>query len=277
MVISHTLEWVTQKLPKKQRTVYNQPYYQVQAMIRDEWFIERINWLRKRFEEVGCPVPIEGFATNDEYEAWRETYWNRYSEMNQGEEYKAKQLAISGGKEKLTYDEFMALEDLRDGYLPPMYGGVFREILEHYKLDHKDQQFKYFLEFYVFRGRRELPQSNFSVRLARHHKTNELELLIKLKGFTKKEDIMASWDFIAQDQKYLPDYQGKSKPWVEFERDLEIYRLYQKIRREKLGRQITWQSVDMDIYAQLHAQYPEITTTSIRTIVTRTAERLGEK
>lgn len=275
MVISHTLERVTQKLPKKQRTVYNQPYYQAQAMIRESWFIERVDWLRKRFDEVGCPVPIEGFATNDEYEVWREIYWNRYTEMNKSEEYKAKQFAISGGKEKLSYEEFMALEDLRDTYLPPMYGGVFREILEHYKLDHKDQQFKYFLEFYVFRGRRELPQSNFSIRLARHHRTNELELLIKIKGFTKKEDIMAGWDFIAKEQKHLPDYQGKSKEWVEFERDLEIYNLYKQLHQD--GKRNNKDPYDKVIMGKVQEKYDWLELSLIRKIVERTAERLGEK
>lgn len=268
---------MTKKLPKKPRTVYNQPYYKVQAVMRDEWFMERINWLRKRFEETGQPVPLEGFATNDEYQEWRETYWNRYSEMSQSDEYKEKQFAVSGGKELLSAEEFIALEQLESTYLPPMYGGVFREILEHYDLDPKDQQFKYFLEFYVFRGRRELPQSNFSVRLARDSKTNELELFIKLKGFTKKEDIMDNWEFIAQEQQYLADFQGKSKEWVEFERDLEVYRLYKKLKLEKPGRQNNhWLTIDKDLFAQLHSTYPELTTTSIRTLVARTAERLGE-
>lgn len=263
------------KKPVKRRVVHNQPYYKAQQIIRDKWFVERINWLRRRFEEVGCPVPLEGFESNDEYEAWREAYWNRYSEMSMSEEYKEKRLSITGGKELLNSEEFYALEDLRDEYLPPMYGAVFREILEHYKIDPKDQQFKYFLEFYVFRGRRELPQSNFSVRLSRHPKTNELELLIKLRGFTKKEDIVDNWDFISEDQKYLHDYIGKSKKWVEFERDLEIYNLYKQLHQAR--KRNNKDPYDKVIMGKVQEQYDWLELSLIRKIVNRTAKRLGEK
>ncbi len=264
--------------PRKmhRRTVYNQGYYKAQAMLRDDWFKEKMKWLRKRFAEVGCPVPTEGYTTNEEYRAWQGGYWKRYSEMNQDEYYKAKSLEITGGKQFISREELDQLEDLQYQYLPPMYGGIFSEILKHFDIDPKDQQFKYFLEFYMFRGRTELPSSNFSVRLSRHPKTNELELLVKIHGFTKKEDIMNNWDFIIEDQKYLSDYQGKSKEWVEFERDLEIYKLWKVIKREKSNRQGLWQAVDMDIYAQLHQKYPEITVTSIRRIILKTAKRLGE-
>lgn len=264
--------------PRKmhRRTVYNQGYYKAQAMLRDDWFKEKMKWLRKRFAEVGCPVPTEGYTTNEEYRAWQGGYWKRYSEMNQDEYYKAKSLEITGGKQFISREELDQLEDLQYQYLPPMYGGIFSEILKHFDIDPKDQQFKYFLEFYMFRGRTELPSSNFSVRLSRHPKTNELELLVKIHGFTKKEDIMNNWDFIIEDQKYLSDYQGKSKEWVEFERDLEIYKLWKVIKREKSNRQGLWQAVDMDIYAQLHQKYPEITVTSIRSIILKTAKRLGE-
>lgn len=264
--------------PRKmhRRTVYNQGYYKAQAMLRDDWFKEKMKWLRKRFAEVGCPVPTEGYTTNEEYRAWQGGYLKRYSEMNQDEYYKAKSLEITGGKQFISREELDQLEDLQYQYLPPMYGGIFSEILKHFDIDPKDQQFKYFLEFYMFRGRTELPSSNFSVRLSRHPKTNELELLVKIHGFTKKEDIMNNWDFIIEDQKYLSDYQGKSKEWVEFERDLEIYKLWKVIKREKSNRQGLWQAVDMDIYAQLHQKYPEITVTSIRRIILKTAKRLGE-
>ena len=266
-----------EKPPKMhRRTVYNQGYYKAQAMLRDDWFKEKMKWLRKRFAEVGCPVPTEGYTTNEEYRAWQGGYWKRYSEMNQDEYYKAKSLEITGGKQFISREELDQLEDLQYQYLPPMYGGIFSEILKHFDIDPKDQQFKYFLEFYMFRGRTELPSSNFSVRLSRHPKTNELELLVKIHGFTKKEDIMNNWDFIIEDQKYLSDYQGKSKEWVEFERDLEIYKLWKVIKREKSNRQGLWQAVDMDIYAQLHQKYPEITVTSIRRIILKTAKRLGE-
>ncbi len=258
------------------RTVYNQDYYKAQAMLRDDWFKEKMAWLRKRFTEVGCPVPIEGYATNEEYRAWQDRYWKRYSEMNQEEYYKAKSLEITGGKEYISSQELVELEEFQHEYLPPMYGAIFNEILKHFEIDPKDQQFKYFLEFYIFRGRSELPSSNFSVRLSRHPKTNELELLVKIHGFTKKEDIMNNWDFIIEDQKYLPDYKGKSKEWVEFERDLEIYKLWKVIKHDKSNRQGLWQAVDMDIYAQLHQKYPEITTTSVRSIILKTAKRLGE-
>lgn len=269
---------ISMSQPRKmhRRTVYNQDYYKAQAMLRDDWFKGKIEWLRKRFTEVGCPVPIEGYATNEEYQAWREAYWERYSEMNRSEYFKAKTLEITGGQASYSGEVYDELESFQDGYLPPMYGGVFSEILRHFGIDHENQQFKYFLEFYIFRGRTELPSSNFSVRLSRDQKTNELELLIKIHGFTKKEDIMGNWDFIVEDQKYLPDYQGKSKKWVEFERDLEIYKLWKAIKQDKLKRQGSWQAVDMDIYAQLHHKYPEITITSIRSIVLKTAKRLDE-
>lgn len=262
----------------QKRKIYDQNYYKAKTILRDPWFIKKVSWLKNRFKEVGCPVPEHGFKNLKQYDKWRNEYWDTRNRMYQDKEFLKRQKEITSGKDKITSKEYDTLENFRNSYLPPVYGEIFREILEHFKIDKNDSDFRDFIERYIFLGLDEYPSTIIGTRWIRNPKTDKMELFIPVLGHTKKEDIINNWDFISREQKRLPDYLGKSKEWEEFDRDLEIYNLYKKIKSGEF-KDITdfkLQATDCETYIQLHKKYKSLTTDKIRNIVSRTAKRLGE-
>jgi len=262
---------------KKNRVIYNQDYYKPQAMLRDTWFIKKIAWLKNRFAEVGCSIPESGFQNYREYTLWRDKYWKRYSELIASQEFKESRNKITGGQEKISWKTLEKLEEYEKNFLPPVYGADFREILEHFKIDLDNKRFYDFIERHVFLGMNHYPESTFTIKLSRNNKTRKLEMYLRIFGYTKQEDIMNAWKLISKEQKYLPEFLGKSKKWETFERDLEIYNLYKRIRAASPRKREGYlNSTDTKIWVELHKKYPELTITSIRTIVAKAKKRLGE-
>lgn len=266
------------KKPRIRRKIYHQNYYRAQAILRDPWFKEKAAWLKKRLSDAGCPLPARPFKTYREFLKWNDTFWKRFSEIEHSPEFIKEKERITGGKDRISIEEYSELEDLREQLLPPMYGQVFRDILNYFRIGKDDDAgFRDFLEHYFFYGKTEYSTSLFAISFKRNEKTDEFELFVRIYGHTKKEDIVRDWEWIAQEQKRLKDYVGKNKAWETFNRDMEIYDLYKALREESgKKRHKKWQSTDMWIYSDLHDRYPDLTTENIRTIVSRTRERLGE-
>ena len=264
------------KINKPKRKIYDKNYYIAQAMLRDPWFIDKIFWLKNRFEEVGCPIPQNGFKDLKQYDKWHDKYWNTRSRMYQDKEFITKQKEITGGKEKITSEEYDTLKDFRDSYLPPVYGAIFGEILEHFKIDRDDSKFRDFIERYIFLGYDKYPSTIIGTRWIRNLKTDKMELFIPILGYTKKEDIVNNWDFISNEQKRLPNYLGKSKKWEEFDRDIEIFNLHKEIKINGPEKGFELKALDNEIYVQLHQKYKSLTLNKIRNIISKTAKRLSE-
>lgn len=263
------------KLPT--RKLYDQNYYKAQAILRDPWFQEKATWLRKRFNESGCPIPKQPFKTYREYLAWNDLFWEQYTNIEHSQALKDAVNNITQGKTTLTAKEFYAVEDVREKMLPPLYGQVFRDMLDHFKIDRDDRGFHDFLELYFFFGKTEYPTSYLTVVWKRNEKTDEMELFVQILGHTKREDLERVWPMISEEQKHLKDFVGKSKAWTTFERDLEIYTLYKKLREESgRKRQEKWHATDQWIYSELHEKYPALTPVNIRNIISKTQKRLGE-
>lgn len=272
----NTMVFMRAKRQKSQRVIYDQNYYKAQAMLRDPWFKKKVKWLTARFTEVGCPLPEGGFKKYAQYEKWREKFWDTHSRMSQDDGYKARVAEITGGKKKITLDEYNAVEVFRERYLPPLYGAVIGDILEHFKIDRHDRQFHQFIELYIFLGKTDYPTTLFNVKWIRNQKTDQMELFIQLFGHTKKEDLLNNWDFISRDQHYLPGYLGKSKKWETFDRDLEIYTAYKALKDPNIKRSSNGKALDYKMLQKVSEKWPELTITRIRSIVTKTAKRLGE-
>ncbi|MEO6536181.1 MAG: hypothetical protein ABIT47_00680 [Candidatus Paceibacterota bacterium] len=260
----------------KSRTIHNQDYHKAAALLRDEWFLKKEAWLKVRFKEIGCPISKEPFKKYSEYLEWNDRFWKRYGEMENGSEFKERAKQITCGKEMLNLDEYNELESFRKEYLPPIYGQVFGEILNHYGL--KDNPaFKDFLEMYFFFGQKELYTSPFQVSM-RRKKDDTWELLVEIFPHTTKEDFQTHWDWIKKEQEFLfKDRIEKNKAWRNMERDLQVYTEYKKFRMDGKKRHTDpMMASDMFIYSELANQWPKLTTNLIRTIVTRTRKRLGE-
>ncbi len=268
------------KKNKQSRKIYDQNYYKAQAMIRDQWFLEKIDWLKKRFAEVGCPLPRKPFKKYKQYKTWNEHFWNRFAEMERSDEYIQNKLRITGGKKRISSEEYDALDEFREKFLPPVYGQTYNEILNHFGIDYNDRGFRDFLELYIFFGRREYRTPHFYVAWKRKEKTEQMELFVQILGHTKKEDIMENWGQIAEEQKRLKDYIGKSKEWKTFDRDIMVYNLYKELKKKltpnrELGLS-GFTATDINILAKMRKKWPKLTTNGIRTIITRTKKRLGE-
>jgi hypothetical protein len=175
-------------------------------MLLDPWFIEKIIWLKNRFFEIGQPLPRKPFKKYKDYLAWNNRFWKRYAEMMKSPEYLEERKRITGRKENISLEEYEQLTKFEEEFLPPVYGNVYDEILEHFGIKRDDKGFRDFLEYHIFFGYDEYPTSPFAVTWKRNDKTQQMELFIHLHGHTKKEDIVAHWDWIAKEQKYLPDY-----------------------------------------------------------------------
>ena len=260
------------------RIIYDKNYYKAQTMLRDFWFIKKINWLKQRFTEVGCPIPQNGFKKYKDYLAWNELFWKKYSNMQNSSEFLTGCNKITSGKRTINLQEFNDLERFKEQFLPPLYGSHFGDILERFHVDRNDRKFRNFLEFYLFLRKNEYPTSLFTIKWIRNRKTDQMDLFVQIHGCTRKEDLINNWRSIANEQKYLPDFLGKNKEWKMFERDIQVYELYKKIKgTSNRKREEIWaKSKDMQIFCELHGKYPKLTIRSIRTIIARTKKRLGE-
>jgi len=245
-------------------------------MIRDPWFIEKVNWLKKRFMGVGCPIPQRFFKTYKAYLSWNKKYWERYAEMERSSEFLEAKQRITENKEMMSKEEFEAFEGFKEDFLPPEYGKRFNEILKHFNIDPKNKGFCHFLEFYLFFGETEYHTSPFSITHIRNFETNEMEMFIRIYRYTKKEDILRHWDWVARDQKHLKDFVGKNKAWKTFDRDIEIYNYYKEIKDPKVKRQINYRALDARLWVIFEKKWPKLTTNHIRAIINRTRKRLGE-
>jgi uncharacterized protein (DUF433 family) len=259
------------------RITHDTDFNKIQFIFRDEWFLNVLAEMKSYFVGFGCSIPDGGFKAYKEYLDWQDRYWRRRSEIGQNEEYKNARLEITGGKERISSEEYQRLESLDSRLLPRPYGEFFSEILEHYGINKKEKYFRDAIEFYIFLGIRELPKSNLNLKWI-HHKDGTYDLCIQIYGRTKKEDVLKNWKWITMHQKKMPDYIGKDKTWETMDRDMEIYQLYKKLKEKNAGkRQTSVSSVDIQIYAKLHSKYPELTTDNIRAFISKTKKRLDEK
>ncbi|MFH1200980.1 MAG: hypothetical protein V1484_01475 [bacterium] len=269
------------KKSNKRRAIYTQDYHKAQVILRDPWFKEKISWLKRRFTEVGCPIPKNGFKKYKSYLKWNNRFWKHYSEMEKSAEYQEKVFEITGGKKLISRQKYDQIEKFKRDFLPPIYGQDFREILEHFNIVPDHRRFKDFLEFHLFLNKKEYPISPFGIKWIRNQKTRQMELMVQIYGHTKKEDFIKHWNWIAKEQKDLPDFIGKSKEWENFERDMEIYDAYKEMKKEVEAvfgkRGFSVYTIDKKVYSKLHSKYSKITTTSIRTIVAKVQKRLGEQ
>lgn len=140
------------KAKKQRRKIYDQNYYKAKAILRDLWFFNKISWLKKRFEEVGCPIPQNGFKDLKQYDKWRNKYWDTRTRMYQDKEFVVGVNKITNGKQKISSEEYDKLEEFKNDYLPPVYGAIFGDILEHFKIDRDNSKFRDFIERYIFLG-----------------------------------------------------------------------------------------------------------------------------
>ncbi len=257
---------------KLAREIYDQNYYNAQEMLLNPWFQKKILWLKNKFRDFGCPIPKEGFKTLKEYMDWNQNqFWKSYFDTEKSSKFQAKLNKITGGKKSWGTKEQDQIEKLKLKLLPPIYGETYDEILEKFNINRKDRGFRDFLERHIFFNKDTYFTPLFSINWIRNKKTNKMELFVKLNGHTRKEDLTNGWDFIANEQKSLPDYMGKNKKWITFERDNGIYEIYLKLKKQKNFKRSkdTGESIDTLIYIEIRKKHYSLTLSTIRSIIHR--------
>ena len=255
------------------REIYNSDYYKAQELLLNPAFKQRIHSLKRKFEEFNTPIPEEGFGSHEEHMAWLGNFWNAFSEIERSEEYKNGIKKITGGKKTYGIREMHEIEKFRDTFLPPLYGEAIDEILEDFGMDKKNEGFRTFVENQIFFKDKPFPKTIISTHWFPDESTGEMELFVRICGHTRKEDIANNWEFIAEDQKRLPDYIGKNKKRATFDRDNGIYELYLKIKAERSAirskKNASEQPIDSEIYGVLRRNFTELSLSSIRSIISK--------
>jgi len=219
-----------------ERKIYNQNYYKIQIMIKNPKFKKNINKLIKSFDRFDCSIPKEGFKSEEEYLAWNDKYFAKRSKIINGKEYKEKLKKVIGDKKKWNSEEQEQIEKIKEKELPPVYGEEIRKILSLFNIMRKDKDYKKIRNFiigYIFFNKKEYSEPLCELHMKKNEKTRELELLLRIMPYTKKEDITISWPLIKEAQQDLAQYKERNKPFKNFERDVEIYHLYKKLRKNK--------------------------------------------
>lgn len=234
------------------KPVYSTDYYKIEKLVKDKVFQSRLQSLLDSYKQINSPLPKSGVKNLDGQMEWINTFWKRYYEFK---------------KTGLTEEE-----------LPQLWGYWIDDILAEFNLDPKNRKYSDFLESYIFFNRKHLNESFFETRWIRNQETDKMELFIQIYPHTKREHLSAFWNEIIKDQKYLSGYIGKSKKWENFDRDLEIYTIYKKIKSERLSERALQSEDPLDfvIWGELTTKYHNLKLTDIRKAIFR-IEKLETK
>ena len=264
------------------RKIYSKKYYQAKQLLLDKRFQEGISKLKNKFLSIDCPIPQGGFKKYQELLDWNVRYGDAYSKLIKSDEYKNNIQRITGGKENINREEYLAKEEFEKEFLPIPYGYYLEDIVEDCDFDPKDKELCEFAENYLFFNQEDLTTSLFNLIWRRNEKTDKFELFIQILGDTRKEDIDSQWKEIQKEQKLLPDYKERNKPWETFERDNKIYEKYLFLVQKRNGKRSRTKkgeiALDDALYREFSCKYPELELSNIREIITKVKKlRAGSK
>jgi len=278
----------------KDRTVFDDFHYRTQALLRDKKFAAMISWLKGKFAEFGCPVPSKGFKTMQEYLDWNGRYWKTWSQRRYGPKYQIEVERLTDGTGKFSFEQYQKLLRFEADFLPPVYGDYFDEILDTFGIDKNIKEYQEFLEQHVFFNEQRYLHDLLKIVWQRPDPKTPLRLFIEILPQTKLEDIESQWGSVLKEQKLLPDFRERNSEWQNFERDLSIYQAYVDLkkklaaqgRKRKSGvrlatslksggsKPIEINRLDYEIFQKIQKKHPALTFDAIRTIISRTKQRL---
>ncbi len=269
-------------MPKNQK-ILDDFYYKTRIIINDPYFQKSVSFLLEKLKKFNIAVPDNGFDNDEECKKWREKYWNKFDEIANSKEYKEQLKKIT--KNKRSYDSKTKekVDELRERMFPPVYKNYIDKIIGYYNIDKKyHKKFKEFVLNYIFFKRDDFPHTNFSIKFERNKKTGEIELYVRIFGYTTKKDITKNWSIIEKEKKLLKDYHGKNKEKESFERDLEIYKLYKELKKDRKTKKgkgyniYNEKRLDEEIWNIIHDKYNDLEWENIRKIISK-MNKLDEK
>lgn len=251
-------------------------YYKTRIILDDPYFKKSVNFLLEKLKKFNIAIPDSGFINNEEFEKWRKKYFSKFDGITNNEEYKEKLKKITDNKRSYDSETKEKVDKLRENMFPPVYKDYIDKIIEYYNIEKiYKKKFKEFIFNYIFFKKEEFPHTNLLIKLEKNKKTKEVEIYIRVFGYTKKEDIIKNWSIIEKEKKILKDYHGKSKEKENFERDLEIYKLYKelkenrKIKKGKSDKIYQGKRMDEEIWNIINNKYGDLEWENIRKIINR--------
>src|SRR5665213_2554261 len=131
------------------RKIYTDKYYRAKQLLLDKKFQDGVKRLKAKFARFDCPIPQGGLKNYQEFLDWHKKYGEAYSKAIQSEEYKNEIKRLTGGKEKISFDELQAVDKFKSEFLPEPYGYDLEKILEECNVDLKDKELYEFTDHYV--------------------------------------------------------------------------------------------------------------------------------
>lgn len=175
-------------------------HYRAQAIVKSPKFEMFRKQFNSHFDGHNLPIPPEGFKKIKEYHDWEKQLY----------------------KQELSPDHYT----------------LIKEYLLDIGLSKSSEEFKKMPDYFVF----ELcfhatpdPAEREGLSVDRYYnpKTHEDELIVRVPVTTTEKDWIRFWKVLKPWLSSQPGYRGKAKKWDGFERDVELYYLYLRIRQNK--------------------------------------------
>lgn len=183
---------------KNTRIIYDDDFYRLGVILLSEKYKVFEGEFRNLYQGKGLPIPQEGFRDDSEYREWLK--------------------------------KAMKLKNKND--LP---GIVIQNLLNQLKLDPKNERYREGIASKIFFNRQYKQQPHYAQRpinLVWKNKDDPNRISVYLYPWTKRTDYIELWKTIKKIQKLYPGYRGKEKFQTTFERDLDVYKLYLKVKND---------------------------------------------
>lgn len=258
------------------KPVYNQRYYKIKVLLKNQAFQADIKWLKDQFAKYDVPIPENGFDSYKDYLAWNERFWQIRGERDQSPEVKAlwQKYASPEDNKIYTIERYDEYEREKAELVPPVYGSYLRDVAAKYDFDPKDRAFIDFLTYYIFLDRDEILNQSIVVNHRRNEKTNEVEMYVRIFPWTTKADIVNGWSFIKKERASYRKELGRNQEWKNFDRDYRIFELSHEARRlQDKGDERRLEEITYSLY---YAETKDdIDYDNIKRIIFDTRKRLG--
>lgn len=220
------------------KIVENSRFYRIKLLLLKKEFQSDVQQLKDSFASFDLAIPVDGFKNEEEYEGWRNSYWEKWSIYAESPGIKklTKKYTDKDGKLiRCKETEFFSVRDLK---IPPVYGSEIRNIAIKHGFDKNDNDIYHFLIRHIFFNQNHYKNSSLTISQKRNIKTHKMELFLRIYPWTTKEDVINSWHLVQEEQLFYPEFKMKNKSWKMFDRDYRVFQLYQEARRLKdIGEQ----------------------------------------
>lgn len=217
---------------------------------------------------------IEAIKRSEKFRILKNNLLNRYS------------LPLEGFKHLEDYRKWQT-KLLKQDVLPL---DILKEVLEYFNLDPKDEKLRLGLKWVLFFNQVQLTKSPINY-LPGITKDGRVEMSLTIEPWATKEDFenLEVWKTVEQYRReFAKTKKSKNKPWETFERDLEIYTLYQQAQHDITSsrtktltphRLLPTKSVydllkTYDKYAELENEYENLED-ELRAIISRCKKTFG--